>query len=123
MSGDTERFFWLKYLARVADRIVKVLFEKEQHYEGSWQKRGGVGAMMMLLRKADRIESIAKRNGYNIFVALDKNDGDIKDDIEDLVGYLLLVLAYHEAIQADRKKAIVKSEHGVSSAEPEGPES
>jgi hypothetical protein len=89
------RFPWLGFLSEVAKNIVETLMEKERHYEGSWQKRGGVGAFMMMCRKWDRIESITARQGYDIFAAQESNDGDIGDDLDDLIGYLLLIRAEH----------------------------
>lgn len=88
-----DEYPWLKGLDPVANEIVETLWKKEQHYGGSWQKRGGPGAFMMLARKWDRIENIAKESNYDIFKMLEKNSGDVEDDIKDLVGYLLLCLA------------------------------
>lgn len=91
-----ETFPWLKGLSPMTLEIEETLWQKEKHYQGSWQKRGGPGAFMMLARKWDRIEAIVKENSnYDIFAALKKNDGDVIDDVKDLVGYLLLVLAKH----------------------------
>ena len=90
-----ERFPWLDFLADTAKKIVNTLMEKEQHYEGSWQKRGGVGAFMMMCRKWDRIESITARHGYDVFKAQEENMGEIGDDLDDLIGYLLLIRAEH----------------------------
>lgn len=92
----TKEFPWLEFLTPTANSVVKVLFEKERHYRGSWRKRGGPGAMMMLARKWDRIENIVGEKGWDIFRALEAGDGDIEDDVRDLLGYLLLVLAEHE---------------------------
>jgi len=92
----TKEFPWLEFLTPTANSVVRVLFEKERHYRGSWRKRGGPGAMMMLARKWDRIENIVAENGWDIFQALEAGDGDIEDDVRDLLGYLLLVLAEHE---------------------------
>lgn len=87
----TNTYPWLGNLQSIANGIVSTLFKKEQHYAGSWQKRGGPGAFMMLARKWDRIENLAKTKNYDIFEAVEKNDGDVVDDIDDLIGYLLLV--------------------------------
>lgn len=96
MSELTKEFPWLESLKPVASGIVDTLFEKEIHYRGSWQKRGGVGAYMMTARKTDRIEGIVEKHGYDIFAAMNENTGGIIDDIDDLIGYLLLVRAKHE---------------------------
>ncbi len=72
------------------------LIEKGKHYGDSWKKRGGVGAFMMAARKADRIENILKNQEdavWDIFLAGERNTGDILDDIADLRRYLLLIEA------------------------------
>lgn len=68
------------------------------NYAGSWKKRGGIGAFMMLARKWDRIEqrvSLAPF-GYDIFAAVEKEERHegIINDIRDLRRYLMLVEAY-----------------------------
>ena len=88
-----QQYPWLQYLQGVAVGIVNTLHEKEHHYQGSWQKRGGPGAFMMLARKWDRIEAISKDYNFDIFQAVEQNRGDIVDDINDLIGYLLLIRA------------------------------
>ena len=79
----------------VADKDVEVLIDKDREYGGSWKKRGGVGAFMMLARKWDRIEQRMQNENinYDIFKALDIEDRQegILDDIQDLRRYLLLV--------------------------------
>jgi hypothetical protein len=86
-----EKYPWLKAAPTVANGIIETLFKKEEHYAGSWQKRGGIGAFMMMCRKWDRIEKIAAENGYNIFKVLEDNDADTIDDVDDLIGYLLMI--------------------------------
>lgn len=87
-----------------------VLREKRLSYGDSWQKRGGVGAYMMLARKWDRLENVCLQFGYNIFDAVLRSDvvreGNVNpisvhlkkdgvlDDIRDLRRYLLLVETY-----------------------------
>jgi hypothetical protein len=87
-----------------------VLREKRLSYGDSWQKRGGVGAYMMLARKWDRLEEQCRKFGYNIFEAVIQNDikldgssgitnvtlvkDGVIDDIRDLRRYLLLVETY-----------------------------
>ena len=88
-----QQFPWLEYLQPLATSVVSTLHAKEEHYQGSWQKRGGPGAFMMLARKWDRIEAISKEFNFDIFQAVEQNKGDIVDDINDLIGYLLLVRA------------------------------
>lgn len=66
----------------------------EEKYRGSWLKRGGIGAFMMLARKWDRLEALAKRHEWDIIEAVlpeyNIPDGPL-DDIRDLRRYLLLV--------------------------------
>ncbi len=48
----------MEFLNRVVWRDIETLQEKEATYRGSWKRRGGVGAFMMLARKWDRLESM-----------------------------------------------------------------
>lgn len=85
-------------LPAVAEEDIRVLQEKERTYGGSWKKRGGVGAFMMLARKWDRIENIAEAAGYDIFEVirgqgLGGADGELLAEIRDLRRYLMLVEA------------------------------
>lgn len=86
-----------KLIADLAKKDVTTLEEKGKTYGGSWKKRGGIGAFMMLARKWDRIETICKEHNYDIFQALSENTGGIADDIEDLRCYLLLTQAHVES--------------------------
>lgn len=83
-----------KLIEDLAKKDAAVLTEKGKSYGDSWKRRGGVGAMMMLARKWDRIENIAKEHHWDIFEAAGINAGDILDDIQDLRCYLLLVEAH-----------------------------
>lgn len=80
----------LTHLSTVA---VAELVAKDSEYGGSWKKRGGVGAYMMLARKWDRLENHVQKHGWNIFAAYDADDRPegILDDIRDLKAYLMLV--------------------------------
>ncbi len=93
------------YLEAVAAGDVAVLREKEATYQGSWKRRGGVGAFMMLARKWDRLEMICGST-YDIFSIIGgqcdaeramKNppgsDGTALAEVRDLRRYLLLVEA------------------------------
>lgn len=93
------------YLADVARGDVAHVLEKERTYRGSWKRRGGVGAFMMLARKWDRLESMLGQKGetldaidqYDIFdhIALvpTGEDGTPLAEVRDLRRYLLLVEA------------------------------
>jgi hypothetical protein len=85
------KYPWLCVAPTVAKNIIETLFKKEEHYAGSWQKRGGIGAFMMMCRKWDRIEKIASENHYDIFTVLEENKADTVDDVDDLIGYLLMI--------------------------------
>lgn len=61
------------------------LREKDKIYGGSWCKRGGQGAFMMLARKADRVAE----------AMLDKTITDVEDTLGDWRRYLILVEAWH----------------------------
>jgi hypothetical protein len=92
--------------AMTADLLDRVIV-KDIEYGASWKKRGGVGAFMMLARKWDRLENALDPNptsgihsrmspdvpAYDVLFAgaRDTRPEGIIDDIDDLVGYLLLV--------------------------------
>ena len=69
---------------------------------------------MMLARKWDRIENQCKANDYDIFKLVGEDfettDG-IVDDIEDLIGYLFLVMAYMTEQQGGKQFEIT-DRHG-----------
>jgi hypothetical protein len=85
------------------------LIEKDTSYGGSWKKRGGVGAFMMLARKWDRLETMLAKD-YDIFKAIDLdysgNDGTILAEVRDLRRYLLLVEAEMLSRELSRAKDI-----------------
>ena len=86
---------YLELLQDVASEDVSTLKAKDAEYGGSWKKRGGVGAFMMLARKWDRLEQLMSRSGYDIFAAAmnDTREEGVLDDIGDLRRYLNLVEA------------------------------
>tara|TARA_R110000824_G_scaffold68893_1_gene177642 strand:- start:1305 stop:1667 length:363 start_codon:yes stop_codon:yes gene_type:complete len=88
----------LSRLKNVFEKDNTALHEKDKDYQGSWKKRGGVGAFMMLCRKWDRIEARMRRTGYDIFKAIedDTRQESVLDDIQDLRRYLALVEAEME---------------------------
>ncbi len=73
------------------------LREKDAIYGGSWCKRGGQGAFMMLARKADRVAEFMK-NGASAIHA------DNEDTLGDLRRYLILVESWH----VDQEKPLVQ---------------
>lgn len=109
----------LAYLRVVADEDVDFVDRKNRSYGGSWKRRGGVGAFMMLARKWDRLENILQTVGkfgggdkdapaFDIFAWIDREcsseklyspergvgtDGTVLAEIRDLRRYLLLVEA------------------------------
>src|SRR4249920_1338487 len=108
----------MKYLELVANSDVSTLRRKESTYKGSWKKRGGVGAFMMLARKWDRLESIAENNTYDIFKALFESkdpgaDGQVLAEIRDLRCYLLLVEAEYLAHFGARNDVLAKQVPGT----------
>ena len=85
-------------LLDIAPQDATVLEAKDRGYGGSWLKRGGVGAFMMLCRKWDRLETAMDREGLDRYDIIDRGVADgreegILDDIGDLRRYLLLVEA------------------------------
>jgi hypothetical protein len=88
----------LEYMQGVADEDVRELRRKEATYKGSWKKRGGVGTFMMMARKWDRLEPMAKERAYDVFAEPgDGSDGTLIAEIRDLRRYLILVEAELQA--------------------------
>jgi hypothetical protein len=88
----------MNYLKEVVDKDIEVLQRKEQTYKGSWKKRGGIGAFMMMARKWDRLEGMAEDGyDYDIFKMLivsgNGEDGTALAEVRDLRRYLLLIEA------------------------------
>ena len=85
----------LKEVMEIATYDAEALATAEKSYGNSWEKRGGVGAFMMLARKWDRIENQVRKFNYNIFDVIydDPSPEGILDDIGDLRRYLFLVEA------------------------------
>lgn len=54
--ADDARYHHLPFLRPIALGDVAQLTRKDREYGGSWKKRGGVGAFMMMARKWDRLE-------------------------------------------------------------------
>lgn len=86
----------LEHLKAIFEEDNVVLHQKDRAYRGSWKKRGGVGAFMMLCRKWDRIEVHVQGFNWDIFKSIKEDPRDyesILDDIRDLRRYLGLVEA------------------------------
>lgn len=103
----------MNFLETVTKIDIAALQEKEKTYRGSWKKRGGVGAFMMLARKWDRLEEMLRErciyapadarktthecSPYDVFAFIaaqpSGNDGTVLAEIRDLRRYLLLVEA------------------------------
>lgn len=85
------------HIKKVANDIADLLLQKDKEYGGSWQRRGGVGAYMMLVRKSDRLEEQVKNEyRYDIFEACTdetKASESLVDTLKDQVGYGLLILS------------------------------
>jgi hypothetical protein len=100
----------MEYLKQVALDDVTILEIKEGTYRGSWKKRGGVGAFMMLARKWDRLENMVEVFSYNVFTAINEDDtpgadGTTLAEIQDLRRYLLLVEAEYRARLSQKQSA------------------
>jgi hypothetical protein len=100
---------YIDHLGGICRKDVETLESKDKEYGGSWLKRGGVGAFMMLARKWDRLEQAMEREVSTIYMSsgetikpkdkydileralIDGREEGILDDIGDLRRYLLLV--------------------------------
>ncbi len=71
--------------------IVKTVEQKDKDYGSSWRRRGGPGAFMVMARKWDRIENLVKQDSWDIFKCISIDRGQVTDDIDDLIGYLMLI--------------------------------
>jgi hypothetical protein len=95
LDSEGDALPYLKRVLPLAESDAAHILETDPIYGGSWQKRGGVGAMMMLARKWDRLEERVRKMGWDIFRAIQldtRREGAI-DDVRDLRRYLLLVEA------------------------------
>lgn len=91
VPSGTERFLEQAY--RTAREDQTTLIGKGVYYGDSWKRRGGVGAFMMLARKWDRLDNLLSTTGSGpqLYAALQRNPGNVQDDVHDLRRYLLLV--------------------------------
>lgn len=95
-------------ILQLAKEDAKVLAERDSSYGSSWEKRGGVGAYMMMVRKSDRIETQVEKHAWDVFAAIRSNpapDGVI-DDLRDLRRYLFLVEA-KLTVEGTLKKPVI----------------
>jgi hypothetical protein len=106
----------IPFINYVANEDAEGLVKAEESYAGSWKKRGGVGAFMMLARKWDRLEARAEKHAWDIFDAIqqDERSEGVIDDVRDLRRYLNLV----ESEMIARGAASAQSAHR-DNAEPE----
>lgn len=94
----------------VAEIDVEQLKVKNKEYGGSWHRRGGQGAFMMLARKWDRVDEQIKNaprcGDLASAVEADRRQEGILDDLGDLRRYLVLVRAWHRAAQEPQQAEI-----------------
>jgi len=83
----------LKFIKIITDEDAAGLIKAHESYGDSWKRRGGVGAYMVMIRKFDRMERAAEKNGWDIFEAVraDPRVEGILDDIRDARRYLTLI--------------------------------
>lgn len=101
--SDNTYFKYRDHIPTITTEDAQRVYEKDVEYGGSWKRRGGIGAFMMLARKWDRIEEAVEVRGedgqvagYHDLLALATNDQrkeGLLDDIVDLRRYLILVEA------------------------------
>lgn len=116
----------MKHIREIVEADCEMLVLKEATYHGSWKKRGGVGAFMMMARKWDRIENMIKEHGLDIFEAIGNNmdgdDGTILAEIIDLRCYLLLIHAEMESRNTPTGSTEQESPFGHTEEEDENSE-
>lgn len=98
----------MNFIDSVSRTDIEELRRKEETYRGSWKRRGGVGAFMMLARKWDRLEGILESEAwkYDVLRAMTAQskvanelgneagaDGTVLAEVRDLRRYLILVEA------------------------------
>jgi hypothetical protein len=109
----------LDFIRAVAEEDLRFVDVKDRQYGGSWKRRGGVGAFMMLARKWDRLENELSKDGtsgenaappYDIFARIERDaaferrypdashmangaDGTVLAEVRDLRRYCMLVEA------------------------------
>jgi hypothetical protein len=87
-----------RHLDAIVQADVEYVRRKDAQYDASWKKRDGVGAFFTIVRPWDRLESISRSVGYDVFAkireeGLDGPDGSLIACVRDLRRYLLLVEA------------------------------
>lgn len=92
---DKDRYDRWVAIANTDFEVLKAKNAPEE-YGDSWCRRGGIGAFMMVARKWDRLENVAKEVGWDIFAAAEKDcrPEGVLDDIRDLRRYLILIEEY-----------------------------
>jgi len=139
MADETKH---MDYLNDVCSKDILNLQLKESIYQGSWKKRGGVGAFMMLARKWDRIENMLTeghfdQDRWDIFTEITRkpngDDGTMLAEIRDLRRYLILVEAEmmargivdsqrgNQDVKEDSNKHAFQAEEPIHSGDKMGP--
>lgn len=85
-----ERPLYAPEVPALYERDYAELIVRDQEYNASWKKRGGVGAFMMLARKWDRFAPMVEQFD-SIPLTMLKAKPDRVDDVTDLRRYLMLV--------------------------------
>ena len=91
---DLDHLPFVPFALQLAEETLNA---KEADYKGSWKRRGGVGAFMMLARKWDRIVNALREldRPWDLFrlLELDPRPEGALEDLMDLRNYLTLVEA------------------------------
>lgn len=88
-------------MREIANGLVDVAIKKDASYGASWKRRGGPGAYLTAVRKADRLEAQMEMAGFNVFdVSIAPEDGEsIDETLRDAINYNLLILTTRELIR------------------------
>lgn len=87
-----EQYTFTSHVPQLMEEDYRFIVQRDQEYNASWMKRGGVGAFMMLARKWDRFQPMVIAHQGDVLRMLGAKPDRI-DDVQDLRRYLALVEA------------------------------
>lgn len=93
-----DKLAYHRHLEAIAQDDIAYVRSKDEQYDASWKKRGGVGAFFTIARPWDRFENISRAMGYDVFAKIREEglagpDGSLIACVRDLRRYFLLLEA------------------------------